>query len=117
MSALLKVYKRNVIPEGRLSPRQREVAQHLANGYSKKQIAGALGLTQRTVEYHLHGAMERFRVISLPALVYKMVRWGELPPGRYLSFSEIQEFRAVPYAFTSPASQKQQGAVDETASK
>lgn len=98
----LKLYPRNIGPHGRLSPRQREVAQLIANGYTCEEISSLLGIEKRTVQYHLHGAMERFRTGTVPFLIYKMIRWGELPPGRELTIEQIRELRAVPYAYTSP---------------
>ena len=96
------VQDRNLTPYGKLSPRQREIAQMTANGYTRKQIAYILGLQQRTVDYHLRCAMERFRANTLPYLIYKMVRYGELPIGSQLSLEQIKELRSVPFAYTSP---------------
>lgn len=97
-----KIYPRNIGPHGRLSPRQREVAQLIANGYTCDEISILLGIEKRTVQYHLRGAMERFRTRTVPFLIYKMIRWGELPPGRELTIEQIHQLRGVPYAYTSP---------------
>lgn len=36
-----------------LTPRERDVLRHLAQGLGNKQIAGALGITERTVKFHV----------------------------------------------------------------
>jgi len=46
-------------PIGRLTPRQREVLQLVAEGKSMKAIAGILGISVRTVEFHKNGIMEQ----------------------------------------------------------
>jgi DNA-binding NarL/FixJ family response regulator len=50
----------------RLTPRQREVLQLLAEGRTPKQIAAILHMSSRTVEFHKYGIMERlgFRTIA-----------------------------------------------------
>lgn len=49
-------------PWARLSPREREVAQLLAEGYSMKEVASILGIATRTVEFHKYRAMEALGV-------------------------------------------------------
>ena len=46
-------------PGQRLTPRQREVLQLLAEGRSMKEIAGVLDLTPRTVAFHKYRMMEQ----------------------------------------------------------
>jgi len=43
-----------------LSPRQQQVVQALAEGYTTKQIAYNLGISQRTVMAHIQATKERF---------------------------------------------------------
>jgi DNA-binding NarL/FixJ family response regulator len=43
---------------GRLTPRQREVLQLIAEGKSMKEIAGELKISVRTVEFHKNGLMQ-----------------------------------------------------------
>ena len=43
-----------------LSPRQQQVLQALAEGYTTKQIAYNLGISQRTVMAHIQATKERF---------------------------------------------------------
>lgn len=53
---------------GRLTPRQREVLQLVAEGYSSKQIAGLLGVSEKTVEFHKSAIMSRLELRSTAAL-------------------------------------------------
>jgi DNA-binding NarL/FixJ family response regulator len=43
-----------------LTARQRDIAQLFAEGRPMKEIAGLLGLSERTVEFHKHNIMEAF---------------------------------------------------------
>ena len=43
-----------------LTPRQRDIVQLCAEGFSIKEIAGQLNLSQKTVEFHKHHIMESF---------------------------------------------------------
>jgi DNA-binding NarL/FixJ family response regulator len=57
----------------RLSPREREVLGLLAQGLATKQIARSLGITERTVKYHVRsifaklGAVNRAQAVALAA--------------------------------------------------
>lgn len=57
----------------RLSAREREVLQHLAQGLATKQIARSLGITERTVKFHVSsiftklGATNRAQAVALAA--------------------------------------------------
>jgi DNA-binding NarL/FixJ family response regulator len=53
---------------GRLTPRQREVLQLIAEGKAMKQIADILGISVRTVEFHKNGIMEELGVRSTAEL-------------------------------------------------
>jgi RNA polymerase sigma factor (sigma-70 family) len=52
-----------------LSPREREVMELVRAGKPNKVIAGELGLSQRTVEVHRAGIMEKLQVNALAELV------------------------------------------------
>ena len=54
---------------GRLTPREREVFDLVIRGDANKQVARALGCTERTVKAHRHRVMEKMQVRSLPELV------------------------------------------------
>ncbi|MGO6672589.1 response regulator transcription factor [Rhizobium leguminosarum] len=47
-----------------LSPREVEVFRYLIRGHLNKQIAFALGISERTVKVHRHQVMEKLRVRS-----------------------------------------------------
>ena len=53
----------------RLTPREREVFDHVVGGKMNKQIAFALGTTERTVKAHRHRVMEKLKVQSITELV------------------------------------------------
>jgi DNA-binding NarL/FixJ family response regulator len=52
-----------------LSPREREVVQLIAEGHGMKQVAAALGISARTVEFHKYRAMQSLGVTSNAELV------------------------------------------------
>jgi FixJ family two-component response regulator len=54
---------------GRLSSREREVALLLAKGYLNKQVAAALGTTERTIKAHRSRIMEKLGIRSAVELV------------------------------------------------
>jgi DNA-binding NarL/FixJ family response regulator len=59
---------------GRLSVREREVVQLLAEGKSNKEIAAQLNLSTRTVENHRAKTMEKLKLRSFGELVRYAVR-------------------------------------------
>ncbi|MEM9556685.1 MAG: response regulator transcription factor [Acidobacteriota bacterium] len=60
----------------RLTPREREVMQKVAEGLSNKQIASALNLSPKTVEQHRAKVMSKMEADSLAALVRMAVEAG-----------------------------------------
>ena len=54
---------------GRLTPREREVFELVIRGQPNKQIARAIGCTERTVKAHRHNVMEKMQVRTLAELV------------------------------------------------
>jgi FixJ family two-component response regulator len=52
-----------------LTPREREVLQHAARGLHAKEIAGALGISPRTVEVHKARIMEKLGARNVAELV------------------------------------------------
>ena len=61
---------------GRLTPREREVFELVVRGEANKQIARAIGCTERTVKAHRHNVMEKMQVKSLAELVSIAERIG-----------------------------------------
>lgn len=53
----------------RLTPRERQVAEHVAGGNSNKVIAAELGISERTVELHRGRSMRKLEVRSVAELV------------------------------------------------
>jgi FixJ family two-component response regulator len=53
----------------RLSPREREVMEHVVRGDPNKRIAGDLGISEKTVKAHRHRVMEKMEAGSLAELV------------------------------------------------
>jgi DNA-binding NarL/FixJ family response regulator len=58
----------------RLTPRQHEVLQLLAEGHSMKEIASVLNISPRTVAFHKYEMMEQLKVKTTAELVQYAVR-------------------------------------------
>lgn len=56
-----------------LSPREREVLKYIVDGYANKQIAMAMGLSQRTIEFHRNHVMTKMKAGSVAELVRMVV--------------------------------------------
>lgn len=63
-------------PLERLTFRQREVLQLLAEGHKVREIASRLGLSAKTVETHRSQIMQRLDIYDVPGLVRFAVRNG-----------------------------------------
>ena len=63
---------------GKLTPREREVFELVVRGKANKQIANALGCTERTIKAHRQRVMEKMQVQSLAELVTLAERVGVL---------------------------------------
>jgi RNA polymerase sigma factor (sigma-70 family) len=59
-----------------LTPREREVFELVIRGKTNKEIANALGATERTIKAHRHRVMEKMQVQSLAELVSLAERVG-----------------------------------------
>jgi DNA-binding NarL/FixJ family response regulator len=66
-------------PLAELTPRQREILQLLAEGKSAKEIAAALGLSARTVEFHKYAMMESLHIENSAELIRFAIKHGLLP--------------------------------------
>jgi DNA-binding NarL/FixJ family response regulator len=63
-------------PAAKLTPRQREILQLLAEGRSAKEIADALGISARTAEFHKYQMMERLGLRHSAELVHFAIKHG-----------------------------------------
>ncbi|MDE5454196.1 response regulator [Bradyrhizobium sp. CSA112] len=59
-----------------LTPRERQVFDLVIRGNTNKQVARALGCTERTIKAHRHRVMEKMQVRTLPELVSLAERVG-----------------------------------------
>jgi DNA-binding NarL/FixJ family response regulator len=64
----------------RLTPRQRQILQLVAEGYATREIAERLFLSVKTVETHRGQLMQRLGIYDVPGLVKFAIRHGLLPP-------------------------------------
>jgi DNA-binding NarL/FixJ family response regulator len=64
----------------RLTPRQREILQLVAEGHTTKAIAHKLGLSVKTVETHRAQVMERLGIHDVAGLVRYAMRAKLVPP-------------------------------------
>jgi DNA-binding NarL/FixJ family response regulator len=62
--------------DGGLTPRQRDILGHIAQGRSNKQIAFALGIRERTVKFHVAALFERLGTQSRTESLVVALRSG-----------------------------------------
>lgn len=60
----------------RLTPRQREILQLVAEGYTTKEIANTLSLSMKTIEMHRAHLMEALDIHDIAGLVRYAIRMG-----------------------------------------
>lgn len=60
----------------RLTPRQREVLQLVAEGKSTKEISSALGISTKTVEFHRNSLMDELGIRSIAELTRYAIAQG-----------------------------------------
>ena len=77
---LIRSYQKGGAPENNLSnkvsPRQREVLQLLAEGKTAKEIASILNISTRTVEFHKYKMMEQLKIKTSAELVHYAIKHG-----------------------------------------
>jgi DNA-binding NarL/FixJ family response regulator len=66
----------------RLTPRQREIVQLIAEGQTNQEIAGSLGVSLKTIETHRAQLMDRLEIHDVAGLVRFAIRTGLVPPDR-----------------------------------
>lgn len=67
-------------PSASLTSRQREILQLIAEGYTTKEIAARLHLSENTVETHRRQVLKRLAVRGAAGLVRYAIRLGLVPP-------------------------------------
>jgi DNA-binding NarL/FixJ family response regulator len=79
---LIRTYQEGGSPEKdlfkKISPRQREILQLLAEGKSAKEIAPILNISTRTVEFHKYKMMEQLKIKTSAELVQYAEAWDHL---------------------------------------
>ena len=77
---LIHIYQGGESPEKdlfkKISPRQREVLQLLAEGKTAKEIASILNISTRTVEFHKYKMMEQHNISTSAELVHYAIKHG-----------------------------------------
>jgi DNA-binding NarL/FixJ family response regulator len=76
---VLDGFRRGLAPQpssesGRLTPREREVLQLLAEGCSNKEVAARLGISGKTAEAHRANIMRKLGAHSVGELVRYAIR-------------------------------------------
>jgi len=79
-NALFALARASGYESGVLTPRQREVAQLLAEGLSTKQIAHRLCLSVKTIATHRDQLLVRLRIRSIADLTRYAIRAGIIEP-------------------------------------
>jgi DNA-binding NarL/FixJ family response regulator len=67
-------------PLGRLTLRQREVLQLIAEGKNTKEMAHLLNVSTKTVEFHRAQLMKRLSIYDVAGVVRFAIRSGVIPP-------------------------------------
>jgi DNA-binding NarL/FixJ family response regulator len=67
-------------PLARLSPREREIIQLVAEGKTSAEIAGRLSLSPKTVETYRSRLMAKLGINDVPSLVKFAIQHGLTPP-------------------------------------
>jgi DNA-binding NarL/FixJ family response regulator len=78
MEPLIAEMRTGSKPTGRLSPREQQVLQLIANGSENKQVARELGISEATVKTYLRGIFERLDVSSRAEAVAVGLRTGAI---------------------------------------
>jgi len=77
---------------GRLTPRETQILQAMANGLTPEQIADQLGMSRHTLRTHTQNILTRLGVHSKTDAVIAAIRFGKAtPPGLALSGRDALE--------------------------
>ena len=80
---------RTELPSDRLSNRERQVLQLIAEGKTTKQIGTILCISAKTVESHRANTMEKLQIFNVPGLVRYAISEGLITP-------EMQALQNIP---------------------
>jgi DNA-binding NarL/FixJ family response regulator len=83
-------------PYDRLTPRERQVLQLVAEGSSSPQIARRLAISARTAESHRANVMTKLRLRNQTALIRYAFQHGIIPPAEPVP-SPLRAGRAAPH--------------------
>ena len=75
---VVRFFRKTSVKEEALTDREHEVLQHLVDGKTNRQIAGALFISENTVAYHLKQIYEKLHVHSRAEAVAKAMRRGSV---------------------------------------
>lgn len=67
-------FRRPVVAEKALTPRENEVLQHVVDGKTNRQIAQALFVSENTIAYHIKQIYEKLHVHSRAEVVAKTMK-------------------------------------------
>ncbi len=73
-----------------LTPREKEVVKLLMQGKSNKLIALSLGISRRTVEFHLNNVYAKFQVSSRVELILRLVNTTGDANSETLGYSTVE---------------------------
>lgn len=71
------------LPSDRLSVRERQVLQLIAEGKSTKEIGATLFISAKTVESHRANIMQKLQIFTVPGLVQYAICQGLITPEHY----------------------------------
>jgi len=74
ISVMLEANRKPTAGKSKLTPRQREVLQLIAEGRTMKEIASILHISQRTAETHKYAMMESLGLHTTASLIHYAVR-------------------------------------------
>lgn len=74
--AIRKEPRKATEPAAKLTPRQREILQLLAEGCSAKEVGDKLQISARTVEFHKYQMMETLQLHNSAELVHFAIKQG-----------------------------------------
>ena len=78
-----------MVGQGSLSSREREILQLLAENKSNKEVANRLGISVRTVETHRRSIMQKLDANSIVELVHYAIRNGIVQPALKLGAQSL----------------------------